>query len=354
MPDPDFFLFLSPRHKHQLFMTSYTRLLQYLFSIIILIFSLPNLMAQESKEGKSEYLPVLDGILKTKVEYDLDNLLTRFEVRNARFGVRGKINPYFSYRVQIDLSDEGVIKMLDAYARFTPVKNLDFYLGQKKIPFSTDYMRSPADLFFANRSFIAKYINSGLRDIGLYVNYITSGIIPLDIYAGLVNGTGNNNPEWVETPNVVGRIAAGDEDGIRITGNSYFGRSQGKDKLVMLGGEIRYSRGYFFIESEYVQQRYSDTMSIRQHNDAIHIHSYYNFPLKHKMITMLTPVARWDIIGNEVFKGKQDADRITAGLNIGFEPKQFVAEIRLNYENYFRSSLPIHTDKITLEFVAKF
>jgi hypothetical protein len=95
----------------------------------------------------------------------------RFEVRNARFGARGDINNYMSYRVELDLSDEGKMKMLDAYVKFTPVENLDFYLGQRKIPFSSDYMRNPAENIFANRSFVAKYINDGLRDIGFYADY---------------------------------------------------------------------------------------------------------------------------------------------------------------------------------------
>ena len=149
----------------------------------------------------------------------------RFEVRNARFGAKGKINPYFSYRAELDLSDEGKMKMLDAYVRFTPLVNLDFYMGQRKIPFSTDYMRSPADNIFANRSFLAKYINDGMRDIGFYLNYKFSKNIPVDLLMGAVNGTGNNNPQWIDKPNMVGRISAGAEKGLRVTGNLYYGEA---------------------------------------------------------------------------------------------------------------------------------
>jgi hypothetical protein len=52
----------------------------------------------EASPDKSEYLPSLYGILKTKVEYDLDNSKMRFKVRNARFGARGNIYNYMSYR----------------------------------------------------------------------------------------------------------------------------------------------------------------------------------------------------------------------------------------------------------------
>jgi hypothetical protein len=59
-------------------------------------------------------------------------------------------------------------------------------------------------------------------------------------------------------------------------------------------------------------------------------------------------------MGDSIFANDIAANRITLGVNAGFEPKQFVAEIRFNYEKYFRSDLPIHTDKITLEFIARF
>ena len=135
-------------------------------------------LSQDTPKARSEFLPEIFGILKTKVEFDLDNSLIRFEVRNARFGAAGKINDYMSYKIEIDLSDEGQMKMLDAYVKFTPVNNLGFYLGQRKIPFSTDYIRNPAENIFANRSFLAKYINDGMRDIGFYTEYKIPGSFP--------------------------------------------------------------------------------------------------------------------------------------------------------------------------------
>ncbi len=310
--------------------------------------------SQNSAENNSEYLPDIEGILKTKAEYDLNNSKVRFEVRNARFGAKGKINPYFSYRAELDLSDEGKIKMLDAYVRFSPVENLDFYMGQRKIPFSSDYMRSPADNIFANRSFLAKYINDGMRDIGFYINYKVAADVPVDMMLGAVNGTGSNNPQWIDRPNMVGRVSAGPDVGIRLTGNLYYGEGMYMNKLVMYGGEIRYSTGSIFIESEYISRNWTDTLSVRKHDNGLYIHSYYNFKLNNKMIYLLTPTARWDFIGDSVFGRATDAERLTLGINAGFEPKQFVAEIRLNFEKYFKSNLPTHTDKITLEFIARF
>ncbi|MFH0843422.1 MAG: porin [Bacteroidota bacterium] len=327
---------------------------KYLPAILIAFAISVQTNSQDSVKVKSEFVPDLDGILKTKVEYDLDNSLVRFEVRNARFGAKGMINDYMSYRVEIDLSDEGKMKMLDAYVRFTPVRSLDFYMGQRKIPFSTDYMRNPADNIFANRSFLAKYINDGLRDIGFYADYKGNTNFPVNILLGAVNGTGNNNPQWINRPNLVGRIVTGPLSGFRAAGSAYFGQAKYRENLAMFGGELRYSNNSFFIESEYIRRNWTDTLSSRIHDDGIYLHSYYNFTRQNKVICLITPTARVDLMGTSVFGNDVDASRLTLGINFGFDPRQFYAEIRINYEDYFKSSLPIHTDKMTIEFIGRF
>lgn len=322
------------------------------FLLLVILTGLNYVAAQDSSAVISYYLPDIDAVLKVKTEYDLDNSLVRFEVRNARFGLKGKINEFMSYKIELDLSDEGKMKMLDAYVRLTPLKNLDIYMGQRKIPFSTDYMRNPAENIFANRSFLAKYINDGMRDIGFYLDYKFGNSVPVDILLGAVNGTGNNNPQWIERPNLVSRVVFGRETGFRATGNLYYGEAENKDNLALYGGELRYNNGNFLIESEYISRNWTDSIPI--HDDGLYVHSYYNVILTDKIVKIITPTVRWDYMGDLLCSGRIDASRMTLGVNIGFEPKQFYSEIRLNYENYFKSSIPIHTDKLTLEFIARF
>ena len=62
-----------------------------------------------------------------KYEFQTETNESRFEVRNARFSVSGNVHPIVAYKAEIDLSDEGSIKMLDAYARVFPVKDLNFH-----------------------------------------------------------------------------------------------------------------------------------------------------------------------------------------------------------------------------------
>lgn len=300
------------------------------------------------------YVPKLDVLLKTKVEFDLESNKMRFVVRNARFGTRGNINKFIGYRAEVDLSDEGKIRMLDAYVKITPIANLDLYLGQRKVPFGSDYIRSPAENFFANRSFVAKYTNDGLRDIGFVANYRLRFHIPLDFWVAAMNGTGNNNPQWIDQPTYSARLTFEPLKNFRLAGNFYQGSTLVEKDLTMFGGEIRYMTKTVLIESEYIYRHFVDTTLLRNDQYGFYIHSYYNFFTKAKMIQIISPVFRWDFLGkNQGINGKI-AERITTGVNFAFEPKQFTAEIRLNYEKYLKTYYPTHFDRFTIEFIAKF
>ena len=302
----------------------------------------------------TEYLPKLDGSLKTKVEFDLEGNKMRFEVRNARFGAKGMVNKYVGYRAEVDLSDEGKIRMLDAYVKITPVSNLDFYLGQRKVPFGTDYLRSPVDEYFANRSFVAKYTNDGLRDIGFVANYRFTYRIPFDVWLSAMNGTGNNNPQWIDRPNYSARLTFMPLKNIRLAGNYYEGSTLLEKDLTMYSGEVRYQTSKLLIESEYIHRQLTDTSMVNQRQYGFYVHSCYNFFTNAEMIKIISPVVRWDFMGRNTVSNEIVADRITAGINFGFEPKQFKAEIRLNYEKYLKRYYATHFDKFTIEFIAKF
>jgi hypothetical protein len=326
------------------------------FLLVLIIVFINNGFTQTTdlSSSKIEYLPKLDGALKTKAEFDLEDNRMRFEVRNARFGAKGNINNYVGYRAEIDLSDEGRIRMLDAFVRITPIENLDVYLGQRKVPFGSDYLRSPVENIFANRSFVAKYTNDGLRDIGFVVNYRFKFHIPFNVWAAAMNGTGNNNPQWISRPNYSARLLFEPLKNIRLAGNFYQGSTLLENELTMYGGEIRYQTDKLLIESEYIHRHFTDTTSSVLDQYGFYVHSYYNFYTGAKMIQIISPVLRWDFMGRETDNIDKIAERITAGVNFGFEPKPFKAEIRLNYEKYLKKYFPSHFDKFTIEFIAKF
>ena len=80
-----------------------------------------------------EYLPKVHGTIRSKYELQTTTGMQRFQVRNARVSLDGKVLPVIAYKAEIDLSDEGSIKMLDAYARFVPNDTWNVTLGQMRV-----------------------------------------------------------------------------------------------------------------------------------------------------------------------------------------------------------------------------
>ena len=85
------------------------------------------------KSDTEKATPVnIHGTIRSKYEYQTSEGEGRFEVRNARISVDGSLSPVISYKAEIDLCDEGKIKMLDAYTRLKPVQGLQFTIGDRK------------------------------------------------------------------------------------------------------------------------------------------------------------------------------------------------------------------------------
>ena len=72
-------------------------------------------------------MPKLHGILRGKYEYEPNLGASRFEVRNARLSVNEKLIGRSEYKLEVDLCDESVIKMKDAWVRLNPYKTMLMY-----------------------------------------------------------------------------------------------------------------------------------------------------------------------------------------------------------------------------------
>jgi hypothetical protein len=323
-------------------------LLRFLF-FSFLFFIILNLNAQTDT---SHYNPEVSGCIRAKYEYNLNTEKHRYEVRNARFSVGGNINPIFEYKAEIDLSDEGVTKMLDAYVRIKALKNLNFTMGQMKIPFSTDNLRSPHQLLFSNRSFIAKRISKNLRDIGLLASYKLPISIPFTLEAGFFNGSGLNNPAWVNTLNYAFRTTIKPLKNLSLTGDYYAGKMDNNDiKMYDIG--CSYQIGNFVIEAEYASKNSVDTLLKSNTSHAFFVYGLYHFEFKNKTIRRITPALRYDFYDKDNSNSTFEPGRITAGLTFGFSKLTF-ADIRLNYEKYYYKTIANVDDKFTIEFIAKF
>lgn len=112
---------------------------------------------KEELETK-DYLPEIHGTIRTKFEYQTEMAASRFEVRNARISITGNVLPIVAYKAEIDLSDEGQIKMLDAYARLFPIKDLTVTTGQMRVPLQS----TPTALHISNISLTVRLLRNKL------------------------------------------------------------------------------------------------------------------------------------------------------------------------------------------------
>lgn len=325
-----------------------------LISIGLFLWTAPiGLMAQADTSGFMKHLlpGAITGVIRAKYEQNTSNGKGRFDVRNARFGMKGNVGRYFGYKFEIDFCDEGKIKMLDVYADFVPVKNLTFSLGQMKAPFSTEYLLNPSRFEFANRPFIDKRICMDLRDIGFKITYDYVGKIPFSISGFIMNGTGVNNPEWTTRLAAGGRALITPFKGFTLQAQ-YLAGTIGNKKTEMQGYGIRYEYQGLIINTEYAQKTIVDTASAYTQN-SLFAYVLYNFQFTGGMIKTLTPALRYDFFSGNIKTGIYEPHRLTAGLTLGFHKLSF-ANIRFNYEKYFYQVSQGQEDKFTVEFMVKF
>lgn len=323
--------------------------------------------AQETSDSirKTEYMPEIHGTIRAKYEYEPPIDKGRFEVRNARLSVEGKIIPIVRYKAEIDLSDEGVIKMLDAYIRLLPKDKLDFTLGQMRVPFSIDAHRSPHLRFFANRSFIAKQVGD-VRDVGAAVSWKFGKRLPVTLEGGVFNGSGLTNQKnfWTNNYNFSFKASTVIARQLNVT-LSCLKANAGDVNTMLYDAGAYWKNGRWHIEAEYLRKYYAHD-AFRPVN-AVDAFAVFRLPLK-KGLTALSFLGRYDYMSDHSNGSTDDngmltvsdpeRHRLTGGMTLGFGRKALQADIRLNYEQYFykKGVTPGISDqnKLVVELVAHF
>ena len=332
------------------------RAIKPIVCVCVFIFSSIQLKAQTS------YEPQIDGTIRAKYEYNTNDAEHRFQVRNARFSIRGNFSPIVNYKAEIDLSDEGVTKMLDAYMRLQPSKWWHFTIGQQKVPFSTDNLRSPHQLYFANRSFIGKQL-TGLRDVGATLEFENFTEFPLSFQTGVYNGTGlYNQKPWRKTNELsyVLRSVIRPVKSFELSAGVNSINPSGL-RMNLYSGGIMYDIENLHLESEYFYKTYENNLYTSTQG-FFGFAAYHIATPKSKNITKITPGIRYDMMTeNKRFDSAGTLiapdiarSRITGGITISLA-KPFLNDIRLNYEQYFYGvGIPNSDNKFVAEFVVRF
>ncbi len=316
-------------------------------------------------QDKSSYLPEIHGTIRAKYEYEPPIDKGRFEIRNARLSVEGKIIPIVRYKAEVDLSDEGTIKMLDAYVRVNPVKNLRITVGQMRVPFTIDAHRSPHLQYFANRSFIAKQVGN-VRDVGAAIGWTFSGNTPVTIEGGIFNGSGLTNQKnfWTSNYNFSVKTQTMIAKHFNVT-LSCQKANAGEVNTYMYDAGAYFQNNRWHIEAEYLRKYYAKD-SFNPVN-AVDAFASYRLPLK-KGLSSISFLGRYDYMsdhskGTADEKGSLKIDeperhRLTGGMTLSMGKGNLQADIRLNYEQYFYHSgvkpAISEQNKAVAEFVVHF
>lgn len=311
---------------------------------------------------KSIYIPKLTGTARVRYEYLTQANKGAFKVRDLRIGVDGYVAPIMSYSGEVNFSDWGTVRLVNAFVDVAPVKGLFFRMGQQRIPFTIAAHRAPHQEYFVNRPFLAKH--AGIRDVGLSAGY-TIPKIPLQAQASVFNCSGTTDHKIYFT-NTYGFSVKLISPFLPHWYASASTAHQKKGTVWMQNWDLGayFDNGLWHVEAEYLRKNY------RHHAfDAVNSFDCFAvryFPIEKKMIGGISGALRYDYIGNHSAGALDDeghltvdfpeCHRITAGATLSLQSK-LQADIRVNYEKYIypgAAPSPLDGDRIVLELIAHF
>ena len=327
--------------------------------------------------------PKIHGTIRGRYEMQPDeDGQSRFEVRSARVSVEGNLPLHASYKAELNLSDEGKIKLLDAYARLNPYKKLNITLGQFRVPFTIDAHRGPHKQYFANRSFIAKQVGN-VRDVGLMVGYEWNAPFKVVFDAAVFNGSGIGEPQkeaWHNDFNYSARLQTFPLKNVNFTASVQRSRCNGLDwaHYTSMDFGAYYENRHLHLEGEFLRKFYENGIS--EDVNAYNMMAIYRHKLKNCYFQDISYLLRYDYMGDyadgksipmvtedgvSVWNGEKvllqnqhQRHRVTAGVTFHLKYKTFNTDLRLNYENYFYRDNAVpkiaEQDKIVAELMVRF
>lgn len=344
-------------------------MLQRLFlTLTLLLFIGIDQIGATSKDStaKVNYMPEIHGVFRGRFQAsttESDNY--RFQVRNARLNISGKIAPIADYYIQADFCDQGQIKMLDAWARIWATKEIGFQAGQFRMPFGIDSHRGPASYYFANRSFVGKQM-CNYRAVGAKAMWKPTKL-PISLEAGVFNpGTIGDHTPWRNTLTYSAKLTANWNNFTFATG--FMSIKPDIARANILDAAISWSDKHWHVEGEYMYKHYVNDRHKPAH--AYNIFANYSMPIRTGFFNQLSFQGRFDGLTNhstgvsssstgEISTNHPSRNRFTIGSTISYvRSKNMHLDIRLNYENYlyhhgFTPEVS-DDDKITAEIVISF
>lgn len=349
------------------------------FILLVLFLTFVIVGMANAQTSESSIRPEIHGILRGKFEYQPDLNAGRFEVRNARLSASGKLPLRSEYKLEVDLCDESVIKMKDAWVRVNPFNTFRITLGQQRMPFSIDAHRNPSAQYFANRSFIAKQVGD-MRDVGAALGYdfMCGERKVLSLDAGIYNGSNLDNQKtaWFTSPGYSARIQYFPVKGLAIIPSIQHQLiAERKTSYTSLDLGAYYEASGWHLEAEYLRKQYSkNTFSDCSSVDAMVIYKQ-RLKSERSFIESISYLGRYDWMQDhssgksgftkdandkattELALTDAERHRMTLGATFAVRNPYFPTDLRLNYEKYWYphgGAKESEQDKIVCELMIKF
>lgn len=315
------------------------------------------------------YRPNIHGTFRGRFEATLSgDRAERFQARNARVSIDGMAATWVNYYFQADVCDRGTMKILDVWARLTPVEGFSLQAGQFRMPFGVESFRSPHTYIFANRSFVGKQM-ANYRAVGVKASWQPKGTA-LQIEAGAFNPTTiSDHTGWHHSLAYAAKAAW--RTGNVALSAGFLTTSPDSARFNIADVSVRWAMGRWEAEAEYMHKRYAHS----RHQPA---HSYiiwgnYKIPLRGRLVNQISLQGRFDGITAHS-SGRRDrntgllttdqppCNRLTLGVTLShLVSKNLFVDLRANYENYFyRNATAKHavgpdgSDKALVELVVRF
>ncbi|MFA8344396.1 MAG: porin [Rhodothermaceae bacterium] len=267
---------------------------------------------------------------------DSDNLTpdNNFNLKHARFLLKGKVMKNVSYHAMVDLHDntEKGPKFMQAWVAYSLDKMLNIRVGQFKYPFGAEAYSSLMKWKFINPSFVTggivkKLGSSGsmFRDLGIqvYGQHQLSKAVGFEYKAMLMNGSGGNASDNNNDKDIVVYAGLKLPHKIHFGASVYSGKNgvDGEYSETAFGVQAKFNTKKLSLQAEYITANYEVSPTKEVEPDGFYAYATY------KILPKFEAGARFDSYKSD--SGATEKERFTLSAGYYLNP---INRIMVNYE----------------------
>lgn len=308
-----------------------------------------------ARDARLDRLPRLSGYVQAGYEWSDES--SSFFIKRVRLDLRGALARTLDYRVQLEFASSP--KIVDAYLHYKPFRQLNFKLGEYKIPFTienTDYVPLKFELIeyplalqrlmgFAE-PIGGRYVGGAMqggetlkdtgRDMGLTLHgsFFPCGERALLSYdVGVFNGAGINLRDNNRSKDVVARLTLRPVRGLTLSG-SWYGGEYGADCLERqrVSAGVCYDRGRGVVRGEWIGGRTGYAATEEYAAGTFDSSGWYVLGGV-RLTPTLMPVVRYDTLLPDTASADSRQTNWTAGI-LWHPVKYLRCQLNYTYEHY--------------------